>query len=65
MTAAAEKHLTEANNYFDKVTADLAKIMAELGAIGEINGRPQTYYDTVEEALKHQNTIHTLETLLC
>jgi DNA repair exonuclease SbcCD ATPase subunit len=64
MTSEATLHLAEAQKYLDKVTADLAKIVKELAAIGEINGRPNTYYDTVEEALRHQNTIHTLETQL-
>lgn len=64
MTEEATLHLAEAQKYLDKVTADLAKIVKELEAIGDINGRPNTYYDTVEEALKHQNTIHTLETQL-
>jgi DNA repair exonuclease SbcCD ATPase subunit len=64
MTEEATLHLAEAQKYLDKVTVDLAKIVKELEAIGDINGRPNTYYDTVEEALKHQNTIHTLETQL-
>ena len=64
MSATANKHLTEANTYFDKVTADLNKVSAELVAIGEVSDRPNTYYDTVEEALKHQNNLKTLETQL-
>ena len=32
--------------------------------IGDINGRPKTYYDTLEEALKHQNNLTTLESQL-
>jgi DNA repair exonuclease SbcCD ATPase subunit len=64
MTATAQGHLNEANKYLNKVTADLAKINKELGNIGDINGRPQTYYDSIEQALKHQNTIQTLETQL-
>lgn len=64
MTATAQGHLNEANKYLSKVTADLAKINKELVSIGDINGRPQTYYDSLEQALKHQNTIQTLETQL-
>jgi DNA repair exonuclease SbcCD ATPase subunit len=64
MSATANKHLTEANTYFDKVTADLNKVSAELVTIGEVSDRPNTYYDTVEEALKHQNNLKTLETQL-
>ena len=32
--------------------------------IGDINGRPETFYDTVEEALKHQNNLKSLEEAL-
>ena len=64
MSAEATRHLTEANTYHDKVIADLAKINKEISAIGEVTTRPNTYYDTVEQALKHQNNLTTLETQL-
>jgi DNA repair exonuclease SbcCD ATPase subunit len=64
MTTLANKNLTEATTYFNKVTVDLEKIVKELNDIGDINGRPKTYYDTVEEALKHQNNLTTLENQL-
>ena len=64
MTAVAVKHLAEAQRYLDKVTSDLAKIMKEIIAIGEVSKRPDTYYDSVEQALKHQNNLKTLETQL-
>jgi len=64
MSATAVKHLEEAQRYSDKVAGDLAKIMKEIKSIGEVPGRPNTYYDTVEQALKHQNNLKTLETQL-
>jgi DNA repair exonuclease SbcCD ATPase subunit len=64
MSATAQQHLDEANRYNDKVAADLAKIMKEIVSIGEVAPRPNTYYDTVEAALKHQNNLKTLETQL-
>jgi DNA repair exonuclease SbcCD ATPase subunit len=64
MTAVAVKHLEEAQRYLDKVTSDLAKINREIVAIGEMSKRPDTYYDSVEQALKHQNNLKTLETQL-
>jgi energy-coupling factor transporter ATP-binding protein EcfA2 len=42
----------------------LTKVNTELTAIGDINGRPNTYYDTLEAALKHQNNLKTLESQL-
>ena len=64
LTATAQGHSVEAIKYFDKVTSDLNKLVAEISAIGEMSARPDTYYDTVEEALKHQNNLKTLETNL-
>ena len=64
MSATAQQHLDEAQKYHDKVEADLAKIMAEIATIGEQTARPETYYDSVEQALKHQNNLKTLETQL-
>ena len=64
MTGEAQKHLDDANRYQDKISADLTIIVDELALIGDINGRPNTYYDTVEQALKHQNNLKTLETQL-
>ena len=61
MTDTAVENHDEAVKYFNKVTADLTKITREISEIGEINGRPMPYYDTVEEALKHQNNLATLE----
>jgi DNA repair exonuclease SbcCD ATPase subunit len=64
MTATAQGHLDEAKKYLNKVTADLKKITAEIATIGDVTARPDTYYDTVEQALKHQNNLKTLETQL-
>lgn len=64
LSAKAKEHLEEAQKYLDKVTSDLSKIVIEVAAIGDISARPNTYYDTVEEALKHQNNLKTLETNL-
>lgn len=64
MTATATQHLSEAKKYHDKVAKDLDKIVKEVVSIGEVARRPDTYYDTVEEALKHQNNLKTLETQL-
>ena len=64
MTALAQGHLDEARKYYDKVQKDLAKITGEIAAVGEVAARPNTYYDTLEQALKHQNNLKTLETQL-
>jgi DNA repair exonuclease SbcCD ATPase subunit len=64
MSTEATTHLAEAQKYYDKVQADLAKIVKEIDAIGEVPPRPNTYYETVEQALKHQNNLKTMESQL-
>jgi DNA repair exonuclease SbcCD ATPase subunit len=64
MSTEATTHLADAQKYFDKVTLDLGKITAEIAVIGGQSARPDTYYDSVEQALKHQNNLKTLETQL-
>jgi len=64
MTAVAQAHLDEARQYYAKVEKDLAKIVADIAELGEVTTRPNTYYDTVEQALKHQNNLKSLETNL-
>ena len=64
MTTEATQHLSEAEKYFNKITQERSKIQTEIDVIGELTSRPSTYYDTVEQALKHQNNLKTLETQL-
>ena len=64
MTAGAEKNLIDAQTYLDKVSNDYAAVVSELDAIGDINGRPKIYYDSLEAALKHQNNLASLESAL-
>jgi len=64
MTATAQGQLDESRKYADKVSKDLAKIVKEIQTIGELAGRPVTYYDSLEQALKHQNNLKTMESQL-
>lgn len=64
LTAQAEKNLQDANAYLESISDSYATIVAELEEIGDINGRPKTYYDSLEQALKHQNNLATLESTL-
>jgi DNA repair exonuclease SbcCD ATPase subunit len=64
MTEVAEKNLADAIDYLQSLSESYEIIVQELSDIGDINGRPSTYYDTVEEALKHQNNLNSLETAL-
>ena len=64
MRDVAGKNLTDACTYLEKVNADLTLVVKELADIGDINGRPITYYDTAEEAYNHRNNLESLDTAL-
>lgn len=64
MTEAASKHLKEAGTYLDTINSDLIKVNGELEKIGDINGRPNTYYESLTEALGHKNNLANLMTEL-
>jgi DNA repair exonuclease SbcCD ATPase subunit len=61
MTAEAKKHLDDAQQYATKVLNDWKKIHDEIKSIGELKGRPKTYYDTAKEAYNHKNNLASLE----
>jgi len=64
MTTEATTHLAEANTYFDKVTKDFNRIQKEIKAIGELDKKPTTFYETLQEALGHKNNLANLEKAL-
>jgi len=64
MITQANKNLADAKTYADTISNELAEVNKELENIGDINGRPDTFYETINEALKHQNNLNTLITQL-
>ena len=64
MRSAALKNLEDSQNYLKGISDSYSIIIQELEVIGDINGRPKTFYETVEEALRHQNNLSTLEEFL-
>jgi len=60
MIKAAEKNLVEADTYMSKVAGDLETVTKELLSIGDINGRPNTFYDTLDEAYNHRSNLESL-----
>jgi DNA repair exonuclease SbcCD ATPase subunit len=61
MTAKVVENITESKKYLDKVTGDLNKVLSEVTAIGELEHKPNTFYETQEEALGHKNNLTSLE----
>ena len=64
LTDDTTNNLSEAQKYYDKVSNDLETIVKEIQSVGELGARPEPYYDTLEDALKHQNNLTTLQTQL-
>ena len=61
MTVVAEKHLSESQQYHDKVFNDVDKLNKEISDIGIIDKKPNTFYETEVEALGHKNNLDSLE----
>ena len=64
MLKAAEKNLVDADTYMSKIAAELESVIKELDVIGDINGRPKTFYDTLDEAYNHRSNLESLATQL-
>ncbi len=57
MKKTAQKNLDDAVLYLKGISDSYTIVVQELEEIGDINGRPKTFYDTLEEALRHQNNL--------
>ncbi len=60
MKASAEKHLSDAVAYLTEVSVKYEASVKDLEAIGDINGRPKTFYDTLSEAFNHRTNLESL-----
>lgn len=64
MITVAKKNLDDSYIFLQGVSDSYATVIQELEDIGDINGRPTTFYDSLEEALRHQNNLASLEDAL-
>lgn len=64
MIKVAEKNFADADIYMSKVADDLEKVINELDTIGDINGRPKTFYETINEAYNHKSNLSNLDSQL-
>ena len=58
------KELSDAIAYQTEVTEKLNDIVKGLNDIGDINGRPNTFYETAKEAYEHRNNVDSLKQAL-
>lgn len=64
LKARKEKELEEAIAYQAEVAAKLDAVLVELANIGNINGKPVTFYETIKEAYEHRNNVDSLKQML-
>ena len=58
------KELTDAQAYYKEVSDKLKEVVDGLEEIGDINGRPSTFYETAKEAYEHRNNVDNLKQAL-
>jgi len=59
--AEKQNDVNESQTYIDGITLQLKEVQDKLDAIGDINGCPNTFYDSSEEAYNHKNNLASLE----
>jgi len=59
--AEKAKELEEAITYQAEVNGKLVDVIKGINDIGDLNGRPTTFYETVKEAYEHRNNLETLK----
>jgi DNA repair exonuclease SbcCD ATPase subunit len=55
------KELTDAIAYQTEVAGKLEEVIKALDEIGDINGKPNTYYETAKEAYEHRQNVDSLK----
>ena len=58
------KELSDAMAYQTEVAGKLEEVMSALAEIGNINGRPNTFYETAKEAYEHRQNVDSLKQAL-
>jgi DNA repair exonuclease SbcCD ATPase subunit len=58
------KELTDAIAYQTEVSGKLEEVLNGLTGIGDINGRPNTFYETAKEAYEHRSNVDNLKQAL-
>ena len=62
--ATKNKDLSDSMAYQTEVAGKLENVMKSLDEIGDINGRPNTFYETAREAYEHRNNVDNLRSTL-
>lgn len=62
--ATKQKELEDAMSYQAEISDKLQGIFHDLREIGDINGRPNTFYETAKEAYEHRQNVDALKQTL-
>ena len=62
--ARKAKELVDAMSYQTEVAGKLEEVISALNKIGDINGRPNTFYETAKEAYEHRQNVDSLKQAL-
>ena len=55
------KELDDAKSYAKEIQTKCTDVMTALDSIGNINGRPDTFYETAKEAYEHRQNVESLK----
>ena len=59
-----DKELLDSNAYHQEIDAKVIDVLKALEEIGDINGKPTTFYDTAKEAYEHRSNVDNLKQTL-
>ena len=55
------KELEDAVSYAEEIKTKCSEVMSALDEIGDINGKPTTFYETAKEAYEHRQNVNALK----
>jgi DNA repair exonuclease SbcCD ATPase subunit len=58
------KELADAKTYAQEVNAKCSEVILSLAEIGDINGKPSTFYENAKEAYEHRSNVDNLRSAL-
>ena len=64
ITKRKDKELLDATTYQQEIAGKVVEVMKALEEIGDINGKPTTFYETAKEAYEHRKNVDSLKQAL-
>ena len=64
IAARKDKELADAKSYAEEINAKCSEVIIALEEIGDINGKPTTFYESAKEAYDHRQNVDSLKQAL-